>query len=315
MKTRRPSSVIAKQIAEFEAYLPKDYTPSPDDFAAELQLSSWQSHLSELKEEHEQAIDAEMENSDVQIILSGKPVKDHSVNASVLAGILGSAGKLVSALGELGRRAADALLGSGEENDLMVDGVFASSFGLKMRIASEAEGDAGSTKAASLAEQFCGLLDGSTENAKLQVWLSNEKIRSSYLKLMKQIASADAKVFVRTKKTRYGVLTSPRQAQERIEWLSLSAKSQGSITVRGMLVGGSIPSKKFEIMADEKRYAGSVRIKALKQMTEIKFGDQVQALISVVKKSRSGSGSVHDISDGKYHLEHVFVLVDSEKED
>lgn len=47
----RPASVIAEQLAEFEASLPKDFQVPIGDFAAALQWSSWQNHLSELRQE------------------------------------------------------------------------------------------------------------------------------------------------------------------------------------------------------------------------------------------------------------------------
>ncbi len=55
MKSCRPSTVIAEQIADFEATLPKERVQVPDDFAAELQQSSWQNHLAELRTELEES--------------------------------------------------------------------------------------------------------------------------------------------------------------------------------------------------------------------------------------------------------------------
>jgi hypothetical protein len=60
MAPYRPASVIAADIAAFEATLPKDYTPPPDDFAAQLQWDSWQTHLANLKQELALALEAEV---------------------------------------------------------------------------------------------------------------------------------------------------------------------------------------------------------------------------------------------------------------
>lgn len=51
-KLYRPSSEIARQLAEFKATLPQGMTePPPYDFAAKLQWESWQTHLKELSAE------------------------------------------------------------------------------------------------------------------------------------------------------------------------------------------------------------------------------------------------------------------------
>ena len=51
-KLYRPSTEIARQLAEFKATLPPDISEPPsDDFAARLQWKSWQIHLDELDTE------------------------------------------------------------------------------------------------------------------------------------------------------------------------------------------------------------------------------------------------------------------------
>lgn len=56
--------MIAEQLAEFEANLPKDYQVPIGDFAASLQWSSWQGHLEELRQELAEARAAEANTPD-----------------------------------------------------------------------------------------------------------------------------------------------------------------------------------------------------------------------------------------------------------
>ena len=47
----RTPTEIKSQIAEFKTFLPTNYEPPQEDFAACLQWESWQGHLQDLEDE------------------------------------------------------------------------------------------------------------------------------------------------------------------------------------------------------------------------------------------------------------------------
>lgn len=283
VRSRRPSSVIEAQLADFLATLPKGMTGPPQgDFAAQLQWDAWQSHKQELAAELEEALDAELTGSDLQFAFSGAPVVEHDIAAGFLGTFISKAQSLLNALGqateqratEMGRIATTLV----EDYRLLVSGTFASSFGIKFRLHTESElGRLRIGHTAEVLDQFCGLLDAQLDSAALVNTLASPRVKGRYYELVELVAKEDAKVTVRTKARRSGVRLNAKQARDRVTWMDSLTESTSTLPLTGILTGGSIATNKFELQVGDEFFRGRISPEAKVQMQELKMGESVVA--------------------------------------
>jgi hypothetical protein len=64
--------------------------------------------------------------------------------------------------------------------------------------------------------------------------------------------------------------------------LELLQTREEETTFSGILVGGSIQSARFELKVGEEVYRGKVSERALEQMHQARFGDEVTATVKVI---------------------------------
>jgi hypothetical protein len=72
-----------------------------------------------------------------------------------------------------------------------------------------------------------------------------------------------------------------QQARDRVAWLDLLTVKEETLTLVGILVGGSIESGRFELKAEEEMYRGWVSESAKAAMRRITFGAAVKAKVRV----------------------------------
>ena len=281
----RPSAVIEQQIADFKATLPEGVTePPPDDFAAELQWNAWQTHLHELGEELEASLTHELQGSDLQLAVDGDPVSGHAIHAGFLGTILAKTQGLINALAQATEQRPT---GRGsvpnniiEDYRLMVDGVFQSSFGLKLRLPTEKElSRLRLSHSDTVMDQFCKLMDPALDQTDLVRLIAPPRVKTHYLGLIEAIGKGGAKVLARTPRLRRGVRLTAVQARDRAMWMNSFSSETDTLTMDGTLTGGSIANNRFELQVDDETYRGSISTQAKEQMQKIHFGEMVQAVI------------------------------------
>jgi hypothetical protein len=281
----RPSSVVERQIADFKSTLPEGIAgPPPDDFAAQLQWDSWQHYLKELDTELDSSIDQELVGSDVLLAIDGDPVSGHAVHAGFLGIILAKAQSLVNALAQaVEQRPTDR--GNIPNNiiadyRLMVDGLFPSSFGLKLRLPTEQELNRLRINHSEMVlDQFCSLLDPDLDQTTLLQIVSSPRVKTHYLDLIQAVGKGGAKLLARTPRIRRGVRLSAAQARDRVTWMSSFSAETETLTLDGLLTGGSVANNRFEFQFDDDTYRGGISAQAKEQMRTIHFGDRVLATI------------------------------------
>lgn len=281
----RPSSEIERQIADFRSTLPDGITgPPAGDFAAKLQWDSWQNYLKELDSELDTSIDHELEGSDVLLAIDGDPVSGHAIHAGFLGTILAKAQSLINALAQATEQRPTER-GNIPNNiiadyRLMVDGVFQSSFGLKLRLPTERELNRLRINHSEVVlDQFCKLIDPDLGQTELLQIVSAPRVKTHYLGLIDAVGKGGAKLLARTPRIRRGVRLTAAQARDRVTWMSSFSAETETLVLDGFLTGGSVANNKFEFQVGDETYRGGISVQAKEQMRTIHFGDSVRATI------------------------------------
>lgn len=302
----RPSSEVERQIAEFKATLPEGITgPPPGDFAAQLQWDAWQGHLVELQTELDAAIAHELEDSELNVALDGDPVSGHAIHAGFLGAFLSKAQSLVHAIAQLTEQHPVTVRGSVTSNiisdyKLIVGGVYASSFGLKLRLPDESELDhLRLARSEAVMGDFCKLMDPQVDERELARLLASPRVRSNYRGLIETVAKYGAQVSARTPGNRRGTRMTANHARDRMTWLESFKSATETLQLTGSLIGGNIGQKRFELIVDDESYKGTLSESACEQLRHMHLGDIVQAQIeqtTLTSEDGSAEGSV------SYHL-------------
>ena len=281
----RPSSEIEHQIDDFKSTLPEGISGPPEgDFAAQLQWDSWQNYLGALDSELESSIDRELEGSDILLAIDGDPVSGHAVQAGFLGTILAKAQSLINALAQATEQRPTER-GNIPNNiisdyKLMVSGVFQSSFGLQLRLPTEHELNRLRVNHSDVVlDQFCKLINPDLEQAELAQIVSSPRVKTHYLGLIEAVGKGGAKLLARTPRIRRGFRLNASQARDRATWMNSFSAETETVTLDGLLTGGSIANNKFEFQVDDETYKGSISAQAKDQMRNIHFGDRVRATI------------------------------------
>ena len=98
---------------------------------------------------------------------------------------------------------------------------------------------------------------------------------------------------------------SANDARDRALWLESFKSATQPIQLQGVLTGGSIANKRFELEVDDEIYKGSISDSAREQMQHIRFGARVQAKIdetTLTAEDGSTEGSI------THHLTSLDVL-------
>lgn len=281
----RPSSEIERQIADFKDTLPKGISgPPPGDFAAQLQWDAWQNYLKDLDKELDSSIDQELEGSDVLLVIDGDPVSGHAVNAGFLGTILTKAQSLINALAQATEQRPTGR-GNVPNNiiadyKLMVDGVFQSSFGMKLRLPTERElNHLRVNHSEAVLDRFCKLIDPDLGQTELLQIVSSPRVKTHYLGLIEAVGKGGAKLLARTPRIKRGVRITASQARDRITWMSSFSAETETLVLEGLLTGGSVANNKFEFQSDDDLYRGGISAQVKEQMRTINFGACVRATI------------------------------------
>ena len=280
----RPSSEVQEQLERFKGSLPDKASMPANDFAAQLQWDSWQAHLQELEVELQAAIDHEIAGSDLSVSLDGDPVWGHDIQAGFLGTVLAHVQNLTNAIAQSFTKAtgrapiANTIV---EESRLLFAGNYHSSFGIRLRFASEDElGRSRSYNSEEITKTLTVLMDPEGSSDDLQAVLkSSNRVKSHYTKLVEVLGDSNAELRIRTPQRRLGVKLSASQARDRKEWLKTTVERTKEHHIEGHLCGGSVESHKFELRMENDLWKGEASAEAIEAMKAFKFDSKVKAYI------------------------------------
>ncbi len=262
---------------------------------------------------HDELIAARMTESenDIELHLSGQPVKGHSVAAKFLGDLLSKiqvlaeqitfALKHPSLIGEKIPRRMSV------ESEMTVIGFAPTSFTVKLRLPSleNIKEVSAAERRNKVFQSLHELFDDNSSEGDVSDLLIRYDIKDPYRQLLEVISDDEAELRVRTKTNPYGVTITAEQARKRVKWMNRASKEKENLELTGVLTGGSITNKNFQIMVGDITYRGPVSRNAHEQMTSFKFGEPVRAILEVTTRHRDQSQSSPSIS---YRLISIFKL-------
>lgn len=279
---------IRRQMAEAEALCQEFEQAGELDFASAATLQSIRNLRLRMQEELRAAEMLES-GADAEFSLDGDPVQGHQVAAGFLGDFLRSVQDLVHAVaqvvvGQPTRRApVPGSIVASSRLSVLPDFV-PGSFGFRVRLPREDELELlpgaldENRRAMALVGDIVG--DRISEESLAEL-LSHSRVKSHYGRLVALLSAQNADVCVRTRANPHGSRVSAKRARERREWLDLLQTTTRTVTLEGRLVGGSIERRRFELVAQDGSYAGTVSEQAAGQMQRLHWGDSVQALLRV----------------------------------
>ncbi len=280
----RPSNEIKKQLADLAIVRAAAERFGNPDFASQIGLQSICLHQNLLLDELK-ASEMLESGTDVELILDGDPVVQHSVQASFLGNFLAKVQSLVNAMAQAVTSTPTArgpLPGNiVAENRLMISAEFVpSSFGVRCTLPTKEDlGLILEPVSRAVLESISELLSDNLPSEDLAGLVSHARVKQQYFELLDILAKNGANVRVRTRQNPYGSKLHTRLARERVEWLELLQANEERINRSGILVGGNIETARFELKVGDEMIVGKASDVARAQLRGITFGAQVQAEI------------------------------------
>lgn len=242
---------------------------------------------------------------DAQAVLSGDPIVGHQVPIKLLGEFLVSFQDVVSSLSRYAAFSAK-LSDSAQrvvvpQNQILCAGMFASSFGVGLRVAPDDIEESGQMELFSEEKQQTPnqalellylLLDGNTDKTRLRESLTQARVKARYQKLVTLLAKQGASVAFSTKdKTQPAIMTTA-QASALVFWLENLQVKESVEIINGVLNGGSLEYDRFEIRIDENTLIkGRMTAEAARDFQRLTFGASVRAIVEVSVATNSDTGT------------------------
>jgi hypothetical protein len=309
----RSTSEVRNQLAELAVVLRAAEGYGSADFASRMGLDSIYHHQRTLQSELK-AADMLESGADVELVLDGDPVADHSVQAGFLGNFLATVQHLVNAIAQAmtSTPTARARLPRNivVENRLMVTaGFIPSSFGIRCGLPTrESLGQFFELDARSVVESVSELLKDDLPSDELASLVSHGRVKKHYFELLNMLAKNGASVRIRTRQNPYGSELHTKQARERVEWLELLLADEERINYSGVLIGGNIETGRFELKVGDDTISGKASDEAKNQLREITFGAYVEAEVRVTTMS-------HEEGAFEPKISHMLVSVKTVRQD
>ncbi|MCX7011168.1 MAG: hypothetical protein NTW86_01140 [Candidatus Sumerlaeota bacterium] len=282
----RSSRIIREQLADLASVKKETLAYGTPDFASRMGRESILRHEAELQEEL-RAAELIESGANLEIGVEGEPVEGNAIHAAFL-------GRFLSTLQNLGNAVAQVLTSEPTsrssvprniiaENRLAVlPGFLPGSFRFRFRLPTKEDLSQMFEPASTTVLEAVGrmLEPGRTDSETVRI-LTHSRVKSHYTRLLDLLAKQGASIDYRTRPNPYGVKISTPQVRERIDWLDLLQAKEESSEFAGVLVGGSIESKHFELRVGEQVIRGEVSEGVIEQMRSLKWGDTVVARLKV----------------------------------
>jgi len=110
------------------------------------------------------------------------------------------------------------------------------------------------------------------------------RVRTHYQGLLKAMQTGAAVMKWSTGTMSERVVFTREQANQRIEWLELHGERVESLSLQGILEGGNVQSRRFDLKVGDEHYPGRVAEEAVESMRSVRFGATVDAEIRVITK-------------------------------
>jgi hypothetical protein len=227
--------------------------------------------------------------SDIELVLDGSSIVEHSLPVNILGKLLDQVQKLFFATAEI----ADGAINSRgrfqnniiKNNKLMVKCFIPSSFAIHFTYANELITSTlfDNTNERPGEKIFLSLLSGDTDIDELNASLISPRIHNYYNDFLSFLAENDLTIRTRTKNHPYSVVITPEKVKERKEFFdyTFSEPKEEEISIEGILVMGDIKNNSFAINVESTIYRGQVSEEGVIGLKKFPLGSKVQANILV----------------------------------
>ena len=281
--TWRSSSEVSEQLTDLDRLLAVAAAAPPRDFAGRQHLRSLERHRAALLEERRAAVLLESD-AQAELTFEGDPVRGGHIDAGFFGPFLTALQKFANAVGQAvaGTPTARAPIprNIADESRLLIGAQFSGSYGVRFRFPTEEElGQTPGTSAPEILEVLYATFGQTVPPDDARAVIAVSRVRSHYKQLFRLLSEKGATATLRTRRAPLGVTVTPSRARERLEWIDLVQSTEREFVFRGILDGGSLSRRRFEIDDGENRYIGRVSERAVRQMKSVGFGDLVNATL------------------------------------
>jgi hypothetical protein len=277
---------IKRQLAQVERSLQEAESSGKGDFSSRMSRKSLQGLEAQMREEL-CAAELVASSDTAELCLDGDPVVNNQVHARFLGDFLREFQDLVYSVAQVLMGEPTSRGGIARniiaENRLVVTGFVRGSFGVRVRLPTKEElGQMIEPDSRNVLAKVCYMLGRQTAPPDLTALVAHSRVKKHYKRLVEVIAGQNANVRIRYRENPRGVHVTSREARERSDWLDLIQTHEETITMRGILVGGNIERKRFELQAEDDTYAGRASDDAVRQMRKLHWGDRVEASVRII---------------------------------
>jgi hypothetical protein len=289
-KMPRSVLIIKKQLADLTEVKASANYDVEFDSATKAEFAFLEVNENELIEELKAAEWLENQ-SDMEFVLDGSSVVNHSIPITVLGKFFDQVQKLRRATAEIaignvsarGRFSNDII----NQNELLVNCFIPSSFAIHLTYTNDYLKNSlfKSSKERPGESYFLALLSGDSENFTNELSKNNisTRINSYYQDFLSFLTDYNLTIFTRTKNHPFAVKITPENARNRKELLNFkySELNEDEIYINGILIMGDIQKNNFAIKDETTIYRGQVTKDGAVDLMNFTLGSKVQARILV----------------------------------
>lgn len=289
----RDPQLVKTKLAEVEELKRRALEHRAFDPASELLVASMEAEESALR--RELLAGEALAQDDLRVALDGGTVVGHSIGASVLANVLTHVQGLVNAVAQvkLGEPTDRAPIPAAIASDFRfnVTAFAPGSFVVAMRLPEKPEqltmepGSSRNDIIDTVAHLFTeDAVEGKDHVDAFLRLVRHRRVRAHYSALLKAVEGDAAEIRWSTRTRPEPIVFTKEQAVQRIEWLSLQGERVDEVVLTGVLDGGRVEARKFDLMVGDELYSGRVAEEAVELLKTVKFGATVEATLRIVTR-------------------------------
>ena len=279
----RSSESVREQLDDLSRVVALAAARNPTDFAGRQHLRSMERHRDRLRSELRAALLLESA-ADAELLFEGGPVRGTQIEAGFLGPFVNTLQKLANAVGQ-------AVTGSptsrapvprnvAAEARVLLAAAVPGSYGIRFRFPTGEElGQMLGTSAPEILRVLQAVFEQTVPDDEARAVVALPRVRAHYAAMFRLLAASGASATLRTREAPHGTVVAPSQARDRLEWIELVQSTEREFSFRGVLVGGSLSRRRFELDDGSEQYAGRATEEAVRQMRGIGMGDHVTARI------------------------------------
>lgn len=224
---------------------------------------------------------------------------DHEAPARELGVFLGAFQETLDVLGQSKRgktgRGGGVLPDVREQTEMLVESTYRSSFGVRLVAASQPD-LAGESLAAVSFDDLCDLLESENEKLRSVLATKSSQVASKYRRLIEALVDAEAAVAMTWQRpSGHGPRRSTMSLDRAKEVLAIVSEVRSEdmeiLRLDGVLAGGNVYSKSFQLKVGNQRYAGRVLPSAMSSFATATLSKAYRATLHAVVEISTATGA------------------------